>query len=604
MAGFRPDIIRMEVVEKLDVCFGTLYKIWTDIGICESQMDERARQVYGHLDNLLDEMVEEESVLRDQIQQNIQEYAMQVSTLCVELHLPPYKQKDGMSMIQKEKDLRAKLNSLKAEKSERLRLYKSLKLQDQHLCDVLQMTPYYIPSGTVPTTEQLSELEKHLDARNAEKQDRQMKFVSTKKKIIELFNELECNPDTSFEREIICEDDDSFVLSAENMMALKNLYEELENKNDSLKEATLSLWSDLFALWNRLDVPEEEREAFKVGKDGHKPAVLEALRAEIARCEALKFENIQRFVDGIRTELQCLWGKCFFNNEQRERFKFMHEDTYTEELLKVHENELEEVKSYYNTYKDLFDKLEKWEALFQERVEIERKAMDPNRYKNRRHNYILQDEKAMKKVQKELPKVEEEVRNAVHEWQQHHKKAFLVEGMSFTDYVKQKWDAYHEEKIREKEQRQIAKAKLIQDEMAFGSRPTTPSKRALCGTPSKTPNKYRKLNETKTPGSVSRIQHSSIFASPYGRAPLSSSKAPNRSLRRRSKRLARQVLSECKNNNNTKHTKNNTIFSQTTVSSNEGSSINMSLASTGSYQDFAVPKVVPRENTKPQTVAQ
>ena len=72
-------------------------------------------------------------------------------------------------MIQKEKDLRAKLESLKAEKSERLRLYKNLNLQDQHLCDVLQMTPYYVPSGTVPTMEQLNELEKHIAARNAEK---------------------------------------------------------------------------------------------------------------------------------------------------------------------------------------------------------------------------------------------------------------------------------------------------------------------------------------------------------------------------------------------------------------------------------------------------
>ena len=96
-------------------------------------------------------------------------------------------------------------------------------------------------------------------------------------------------------------------------------------KNNSLIQETESLWSDLDALWNRLDVPNEEREAFRCGKDGHKSAVLEALRTEIARCQALKFENIQRFVDGIRTELQSLWMKCFFSKEQRELFKFMHD---------------------------------------------------------------------------------------------------------------------------------------------------------------------------------------------------------------------------------------------------------------------------------------
>ena len=44
------------------------------------------------------------------------------------------------------------------------------------------------------------------------------------------------------------------------------------------------------------------------------------LKAEISRCEKLKFDNIQRFVEGMRKEIVEWWDKCFYSREQREQF--------------------------------------------------------------------------------------------------------------------------------------------------------------------------------------------------------------------------------------------------------------------------------------------
>lgn len=44
------------------------------------------------------------------------------------------------------------------------------------------------------------------------------------------------------------------------------------------------------------------------------------LKVEIAKCEKLKFDNIQRFVEGMRKEIVEWWDKCFFSREQREDF--------------------------------------------------------------------------------------------------------------------------------------------------------------------------------------------------------------------------------------------------------------------------------------------
>jgi len=54
------------------------------------------------------------------------------------------------------------------EKQERLKVMKSRMQVDQHLCDALNAIPYYIPTGCVPTHQQLSELEQHIRDLEAE----------------------------------------------------------------------------------------------------------------------------------------------------------------------------------------------------------------------------------------------------------------------------------------------------------------------------------------------------------------------------------------------------------------------------------------------------
>ena len=72
-------------------------------------------------------------------------------------------------MLQLEKDLRASVDALSKEKQERLKSLKHLKDQDQLLCDAMCLTPYYIPSGSVPTSDQLHALEKHVKSLISEK---------------------------------------------------------------------------------------------------------------------------------------------------------------------------------------------------------------------------------------------------------------------------------------------------------------------------------------------------------------------------------------------------------------------------------------------------
>ena len=54
-------------------------------------------------------------------------------------------------------------------------------------------------------------------------------FQTTKLEIISLLEDLDQCPNTSFERDVVCESDDSFLLSSENMKALRLLHEEVKS---------------------------------------------------------------------------------------------------------------------------------------------------------------------------------------------------------------------------------------------------------------------------------------------------------------------------------------------------------------------------------------
>lgn len=74
-----------------------------------------------------------------------------------------------MSWIHQESELKKKMEELKVEMSDRLQCLKELSAADQHLCDALCATPYYIPTGSIPTLTQLAELDEHVQNLRSEK---------------------------------------------------------------------------------------------------------------------------------------------------------------------------------------------------------------------------------------------------------------------------------------------------------------------------------------------------------------------------------------------------------------------------------------------------
>nr|KAF6411400.1 protein regulator of cytokinesis 1 [Rousettus aegyptiacus] len=272
-------------------------------------------------------------------------------------------------------------------------------------------------------------------------------------------------------------------------------------------------------LWDRLQIPAEERQAVALVATGSKAKVRKALQLEVNRLEELKMQNMKKVVDAIRVELAQYWDQCFYSQEQRQAFTPYYDEEYTENLLQLHDAEIVRLRNYYEVHKELFEGVQKWEESWRLFLEFERKASDPSRFTNRGGN-LLKEEKQRARLQKTLPKLEEELKAQIEKWEQEHSKAFVVNGQKFMEYVTEQWEMHRLEKERAKQERQLKNKKETETEMLYGSAPRTPNKRR--GPAPTKPGKVLKLNTTTMSNATANSSIRPVFA--VSRLPPSGSK--------------------------------------------------------------------------------
>uniref|UniRef100_A0A8C2CJ78 Protein regulator of cytokinesis 1a n=1 Tax=Cyprinus carpio TaxID=7962 RepID=A0A8C2CJ78_CYPCA len=517
------EIHAAESVSCLNKALNELKDIWEEIGIPEDQRLQRTDAVHMHIKNLLDMMIAEEEGLKKRLQNSIETCRKEVASLCNELQVQEC-QVNGLTMLQLEKDLRTQAKMMLKEKSARQSELKSLIQQDQDLCDILCDDLFPIHPERVPSQQQLQNYRQHINARNQQKERRHAEFVEMKRQITVLMEDLEQHPDTSFEKDAVCEDEDAFCLSVENLSSLKVLLHQLESRKAESEALCVSIRGRIAELCEMLQVPEEEREGESLMQNTYTSTKSRLnLQAELQRLEELKKKNIERVIHTIRSEIVKFWEKCYYSPEQRQAFTPYHSDDLDEEVLREHELELERLKQDYAEHSELYDAVITWSSNWTLYQELEKKATDPSRFNNRGGN-LLKEEKQRVDLQKSLPKLEKSLKAQIDQWEATHCKEFRVNGQPFLQYVEDQWNRHHMEKEREKQERQMKKMKQTEEDLLYGTIIRTPTKRRLAaGTP--TPGKSRKLTSTSslyssTPNTTLR----SICSSPSFRPPLSSNK--------------------------------------------------------------------------------
>ncbi|POW06108.1 hypothetical protein PSTT_09242, partial [Puccinia striiformis] len=291
------------------------------------------------------------------------------------------------------------------------------------------------------------------------------------------------------------------VPTSSNLIRVHNRQIWLDNERVK-REGLIQDWYDeLCILWTRLGIPESEQEEFVESWRGLSEECLDGYRSELDRMITAKKEHM------------ILWDQLFTPELERNQTSIFSSGT----PQKLPHSDLNDKKIILNL-------LNKYFNLLQEAHELEMAEKDPNRFTKVKG----QREKIRKRVSKEKPKLENELKKIIPEWENERGRPFMINGSRFLEdlVIRLDQEAASKSQATGRSKSSIPPAQSIKRQQTGNtSRPGSPVKRTKTG------------ETTRSKPSVNVIRGSS---NPFGTATPKPSSAIN-TTRQISSRLTNQM---------------------------------------------------------------
>ena len=214
------------------------------------------------------------------------------------------------------------------------------------------------------------------------------------------------------------------------------LLEEKRGRERKLKELKVNVE----ALWDRLGVEELDRKRFLAGTRGCGLRVINEFEAELDRLNELKRQNLGLFVEDTRYKLQALWDQLYFSEEEMLEFTPAFSDVYSDALLSAHEAEIARLETLKEQRLPTLQLIDKHRSLIKDREDLAASSQDASRLmlrgtkgEKRDPTRLLREEKMRKRITKDLPKVEVELKKTLERWEDEYGRPFLVHGERYLD---------------------------------------------------------------------------------------------------------------------------------------------------------------------------
>ncbi|KAF8586752.1 hypothetical protein K439DRAFT_916927 [Ramaria rubella] len=221
----------------------------------------------------------------------------------------------------------------------------------------------------------------------------------------------------------------------------KTELEELKSRREAHIQA---IYNELDTLWRRLGVEEAEMDAFVDANRGSAEANVQAYEAEHERMLDLKRESMSIFITNARAEIERLWDELILGDEERGAFAPFIDDEHTEELLGLHETEIQRLKEERRIKAPLLAAIKKYFEICEEEKELAAAASDQSRLLGRGPRdpgRLLREEKMRKRVTKEKPRLEKDLMVSIPTWEDEYRRPFLVNGVSILGVLSETIDA-------------------------------------------------------------------------------------------------------------------------------------------------------------------
>ena len=214
------------------------------------------------------------------------------------------------------------------------------------------------------------------------------------------------------------------------------LVSEKNQRERRLKE----LLATVEGLWDRLSIDQSERKQFLAANRGCGMRQINDFEDELSRLNELKRQNLHIFVEDARFKLQELWDSLYFSEEEMLDFAPAFSDVYSDALLSAHEQEINKLEILKEQRAPILAAVDKYRGLVQDREDLEKSSHDASRLmakgqkgEKRDPGKLLREEKLRKRIAKELPKVEADLRKTLESWEREYGRPFCIHGERYLD---------------------------------------------------------------------------------------------------------------------------------------------------------------------------
>ena len=202
-------------------------------------------------------------------------------------------------------------------------------------------------------------------------------------------------------------------------------------------------------IWQFLEISENYQKKFVEYTDHNQTTYLKHL-AEIKQCE--QKDNIKKLIEKVRDEIKSCWDMYLKSDADRLRFQSYTANVFNEDVLKLHKDELRDLKSFYKKNEAIFNIIRERQDLLNQMESLQNKESDLKRYNNR-GGQLLKEEKERNMVAMKMPKIEAKLIEMVKKFESAHNRPLTMFGVPIEDVIERDYEAKRQEKLTKREER-------------------------------------------------------------------------------------------------------------------------------------------------------
>ncbi|KAG6310564.1 hypothetical protein E4U44_005394 [Claviceps purpurea] len=229
-------------------------------------------------------------------------------------------------------------------------------------------------------------------------------------------------------------------LHGEDLRRLQEKRDGLSEQKKNREKRLRDLKAAVEALWQKLGIDEGETRTFLNQNRGCGMRQINELESELSRLSELKRQNLHLFVEDARVKLQEMWDSLYFSEDEMLEFTPAFSDVYSDALLEAHEREVARLEALREERAPLLALVDKHKSLIKDQEELAASSQDASRLmmrgqkgEKRDPGKLLREEKMRKRIAKELPRVEAELRKMLDKWEDEYGRPYLVFGERYMD---------------------------------------------------------------------------------------------------------------------------------------------------------------------------